>query len=113
MQDGADRYVQVYPLDSLGGDVATVVMPWDAEIIDFAPYEGKPALWAIVELDKDTVLRRFQMVPTGWTIPAEGIYIGSMTLMRGDSHMPMHFFEVPVPLLTQQAMHMKEYSHGK
>lgn len=92
-----DRTVQAYTLMNHGTDVATIVMPADAQIIDLGPYNGQPAVWAIVKVNSPTTLRRFQMVPTGFIIPREGTYIGSMTLFQGDRATAMHFFEIPVP----------------
>jgi hypothetical protein len=107
MQDGVDRIVQVFPLDHRGSDVATVVMPYDAEIINFVPYRGGPAIWAIVDPNQRTELRRYQMVPTGWTIPADGKYVGSATMIRDGNVMEMHFFQVPIPI-SRQILHMQE-----
>jgi hypothetical protein len=46
-------------------------------------------------------------VPTGWTIPADGKYVGSATMIRDGNVMEMHFFQVPIPI-SRQILHMQE-----
>jgi hypothetical protein len=92
----SDRVVQAYKLQGMGSDVVTIVIPRGAEQIDFSPYDGVPSIWAIVDLGEPLELRRFRMVPTGFTIPEGGRYVGSATLNSGSFYAPMHFFEIPL-----------------
>jgi hypothetical protein len=55
--------------------------------------EGQPMLWAKVDVNQPEMKRRFEIVPTGVTFPADWKYVGTFQL--SDGGFIGHVFEKP------------------
>ena len=62
------KKIYKYPLDATSVE-QTIQMPYDAEILDVQIQNGNLFLWAVVDPDKDNLMRKFCIFGTGWTLP--------------------------------------------
>lgn len=68
-----------------------VRMPEGAEILDLQIQNRVPTIWALVEPENPTEIRRFNIVGTGWPTPDDcGDYIATAQ----DDPYVWHFFEI-------------------
>lgn len=80
-----------YPI-SMDGDVTTVQMPADAQILTVQVQRGTPCIWAIVDASAPTVKRCFELYVTGQEIDATyKKYVG--TVQSPDQMFVLHVFE--------------------
>jgi hypothetical protein len=73
-------------------DETPVKMPKGAEILSVQIQKGRPCIWALVDPDAQSEVRRLCVRGTGHTLKGnEGRYIGTFQAMGGD--LVMHVFE--------------------
>lgn len=69
-----------------------ILVPEGSEILDVQIQNGEPQLWLMVDEEKPTVTRNFEVVGTGHDVPDEAKYIGTFQLLLGE--LVFHLFEV-------------------
>lgn len=85
--------VHKFTLDIADG-VQSVLIPEGAQILTVKLQQGRPQIWALVDVSRPKVIRNFIMVPTGPEVDLgrEPLYIG--TIMTSNELLVFHFFEV-------------------
>jgi hypothetical protein len=79
------KVIYKYEVDNI------VVMPHKAEILTVQLQNGRPWIWALVDTEKPSVERNFNVIGTGWEIEeCNHKYIA--TFQDGD--MVWHVFEI-------------------
>lgn len=61
-----------------------VPMPYGAVVLSVGVQRGKVCLWAMVDPNSPSVVRRFVIVGTGHPVPGHGRFIGTVLLHHGD-----------------------------
>jgi len=69
-----------------------ILVPEGSEILDFQLQKGKPQIWLMVDEEKPTVTRNFEIFGTDRDVPDEAQYIGTFQLLLGE--LVFHLFEV-------------------
>ncbi len=77
----------------------SIEMPAGAEILDIQVQHGAPVIWALVDTSAPRVLRRFEIVGTGWDLYEWDLdetsatdHVGTYQMAGGD--LVWHVFEV-------------------
>lgn len=88
----ANGGVTVYKYQLGVGDLQSVEMPRDAQILTVQVQRGTVCLWALVDPDAALVTRRIRIAGTGHVIEGAHTYIGTVQQMGGA--LVWHVFEV-------------------
>ena len=81
-------YKYVIPI---GKDSFYIPMPKDAKILKLELQNGIPVFWAIVDINEESILRKFVTIGTGWEMDDKNLsYIGTYP----NDYFIWHIFEV-------------------
>jgi hypothetical protein len=84
------KTIYKYPVDV--NDTVSVSMPIGSEILCVQMQNDIPCIWALVDNEKDDVLREFTWYGTGHSVKENpGKYIGTIQMMNG--RLVFHLFE--------------------
>lgn len=71
--------------------ISTVMMPEGAEVLSAQVQHDEPTLWYACDPGRPLTPRRFAMIGTGFPIPDDGCYVGTVLLDGGT--LVLHVFE--------------------
>lgn len=83
----------IYKYKLFPGCLQTFRLPAGAMVCTFAAQGNDLCIWVQVNPMKRTILRAFEVVPTGGMVPTDGEYVG--TALMSDGALVWHLYEVP------------------
>lgn len=92
---GDTRRIYKYLVD---GTSVPISMPRGAQILHVAVQEGRPYLWALVDLAVPEAKRLLRVVGTGHPLPSAdsteplGVYVGTVLMLEGT--LVLHVFDL-------------------